>query len=383
MTRKNALAWGLWALFALILAALVLHAPTKHNVTVYRDAALLWASHRDLYDLGSIHGFLYLPQSAMAFLPVTWLPLAAGEAIQRLLFLGFLAAALWKLAARLPARPVGRWPWFFVFTLALIPCSLASARNGQTNLPIAAALLWLTLALADKKWNGATLLLLLTLALKPVAFVPILLVAALYPAMRLRLAFGVALFLALPFLDPHWGYVVHQYGLFWQKMAIAREPTEHGFCDFSGMIWTFAKQPMAQRLVQGIGMVMALAALGLGFLAKRRDPAFASFWIVAVAASYLMLFNPRTETNSYVILGAAALPFLADTLQRRARIETACLIALLLSFGTDSYGNPIYPWTHLWLKAFMASGFFLYLALRVTLRRPLFAVEGKIVRPVT
>jgi len=358
---------GLWLLYALILSIVVLARPHQHTVTAYRDAAENWVHHADLYELNSIHGFLYLPQSAIAFVPILWLPYAAGEVVWRLIGLGLLAGTIAALARILPTR----LPWFLILSALVIPSSFASARNGQTNLDLAACFLWTALALDRSRWTTAAILLLACMALKPIALVPILLIGVLYAPMRLRLLAGLAVFFAVPFLGFDWGYAVHQYHLCFQKMAIASEPMEHGFCDFSGMVWTFTGAPLPSRVVQGIGVVMALVTLGLGWRARRVDAASAAFWIIGLSSTYLMLFNPRTESNSYVILATAVLPFVAEALLRRSRLTANLLIALLIALGCDSYSSPIHPWTHLWLKALLGVGFFMYLGIRLTRRQSL------------
>jgi len=352
--------WVLWALYALILSIIVYASPHKHTITAYREAAENWVHHADLYDLGSIHGFLYLPQSAIAFVPDLWFPYGVGEVVWRLIGIGLLAGTIAAFARRLPP---GR-PWFLILSALVIPSSFASARNGQTNLDLAACFLGTALALDRSRWTVATVLLIVCMVLKPVALVPILLIGALYPPMRLRLAIGLIGFLAIPFLDFDWGYVLHQYALCFQKMAIASEPMEHGFCDFSGMIWTFAGGPLPSRVTQAIGIVMALVTLGLGWRARKVDAISAAFWIVALSSTYLMLFNPRTESNSYVILATAALPFVAEGFLRGGW-QRGLMIALMIALGCDSYSNPIHPWTHLWLKALLGCLFLVWLGARL------------------
>ncbi len=366
LLRFNISGRTLWLLYALILSAVVLAHPHQHTVTAYRDAAEDWVHHADLYDLGSIHGFLYLPQSAIAFVPILWMPFAMGEVVWRLIGIGLLAGTIAALARTLPLRK--GVPWFLLLSALVIPSSFASARNGQTNLDLAACFLWTALALDRSRWNLAAVLLIVCMVLKPVALVPILLIGALYPPMRLRLALGLVGFLAIPFLDFHWGYVLHQYDLCFQKLAIASEPMEHGFCDFSGMIWTFTGAPLPSRVTQAIGIVMALVTLGLGWRARKVDAASAAFWIVALSSTYLMLFNPRTESNSYVILATAALPFMAEGFLRGRGWPS---IAFLLSLGCDSYSNPIHPWTHLWLKALLGCVFLVWLGFRLIWRQSL------------
>ena len=65
--------------------------------------------------------------------------------------------------------------------------------------------------------------------------------------------------------------------------------------------------PLAAKTVARV--MFALGYLGLGAVAVRRLTLAESAWTVgALAADYLMLFNPRTETCSYVFLG----PFVAS-----------------------------------------------------------------------
>ena len=353
---------GLWLLYALILSIVVLARPHQHTVTAYRDAAENWVHHADLYELNSIHGFLYLPQSAIAFVPILWLPYAAGEVVWRLIGLGLLAGTIAALARILPTR----LPWFLILSALVIPSSFASARNGQTNLDLAACFLGTALALDRSRWNLAAVLLIVCMVLKPVALVPILLIGALYPPMRLRLALGLVVFFAIPFLDFDWGYVLQQYAHCFQKLVIASQPMEHGFCDFSGMLWTFTGAPLPSRVTQGIGIVMALVTLGLAWRARKIDAALAAFWIVALSSTYLMLFNPRTESNSYVILATAALPFVAEGFLRG---RGGLWIAFLIALGCDSYSNPIHPWTHLWLKALLGCAFLVWLGARLIRRQ--------------
>ena len=43
---------------------------------------------------------------------------------------------------------------------------------------------------------------------------------------------------------------------------------------------------------------------------------------------------------------------------------------IAIGLGADSYGNPIHPWTNLWLKAALAMVFYAMLARRVLRAQP-------------
>ncbi|SDU01642.1 Protein of unknown function [Verrucomicrobium sp. GAS474] len=368
--------WTIWGLYAAILAVVVFRTAGAHTVTVYRDAAALWLAHAPLYDLGSIHGFLYFPQAALIFVPFAQLPLALGEVLWRVLSLAFLAYAVWRLAGHLRQERAGlpNAGWFALLSFLLLPSTFASARNGQTNIALAAALLLAALELIARRWTMATLLLLLMLALKPIAAAPLLLAAAVYPAMRLRLLAGLLVFTLVPFLFAPTapGYVVDQYRLMAEKLKIAGSPDEHGFCDLGGLLWTFLGHPVPQQTLHLVSVGAALGVLLLSLAAPRNDPRNAPLWIAALAGAYLMLFNPRTEENSYVILAAVVLPFLAHAMAMGRKGEAGCLVLLVLLLGCDSYGDWIRPWSHLWLKALLALAFLGYLMGRMSRKRVLF-----------
>ena len=85
---------------------------------------------------------------------------------------------------------------------------------------------------------------------------------------------------------------------------------------------------------------------------------------------YLMLFNPRTETNSYVMLGAFVAVWAAveGLVCRRLDIALwASLLALLL--GTENFGQVIFSLTNLWAKALATGALGIWLAARI-LRTP-------------
>ena len=77
------------------------------------------------------------------------------------------------------------------------------------------------------------------------------------------------------------------------------------------------------------------SALGLWLAVGRRfDEPLRAIWLLALTTIYLMLFNPMTESNSYVIL-APALSIWGLTLLATARYRKLgwCLVGSALSIG--------------------------------------------------
>jgi hypothetical protein len=71
--------------------------------------------------------------------------------------------------------------------------------------------------------------------------------------------------------------------------------------------------------------------------------------VLFLAAIYLMLFNPRTEENSYVILAGFTALLAARDLLGEATPRGLLLVLFTLLLAVETYG-PIYPLTKIWFK---------------------------------
>ena len=171
---------------------------------------------------------------------------------------------------------------------------------------------------------------------------------------------------AIPFAHPNPSYALGEYGAFVAKLQSAGKPSGHSWCDFAGMLRAVGiSLPSALQLA--IRAVAGLVALGLCWRAAKSAGALrAAFTILFLSTIYLMLFNPRTETNSYVMLGAFVAVWAAveGLVCRRLDIALwASLLAVLL--GSENYGWPIFPLTNLWAKALATTALGIWLAVRV------------------
>ena len=143
---------------------------------------------------------------------------------------------------------------------------------------------------------------------KPLALVPMLLFGARFWRLIPRLVVGITIVIALPFL--HWSpaYVAHEYVRCVQTLVWASKGDEPKFSELAAMISQVGIYP-PEWLKTLVRIVFALIYFGLGAMAVRRLNRIEAAWMVgALSADYLMLFNPRTETCSYVVLG----PFVAS-----------------------------------------------------------------------
>jgi hypothetical protein len=330
----------------------------------YHRAARLWWKSEPLYT-GGEHGFLYMPQSAMAYSPLEILPAPLEESLWRLLGLAAYAVGIGGLAWRLFPRQAGSA--FMFASLFAVPGALGSAANGQTNLHMAGLFALAACTAMDRRWWWTTLWLILALVCKPTSMVMILLFGAIWwRSMSWRLAIGIAAFLVAPFLHPHPSYVVEQYRDFIEKAARAAVPPDL-FQDIRGLLISFGL-PAPEKLLTAVRAIAALGTLAAGWLAVRRFDWIGPVYVLALGAAYLMLFNPRTEGLSYVILAPAAAIWATRELLNRRWLPFAGLLVLCLSFQFSTQitlGKKNY-----WVRPLGTIGFAALVLVEIARRRP-------------
>ena len=326
----------------------------------YRLASTQWWAGQDTYSANAHAGFLYFPQAALIFTPFNVLPFYAGEILWRLATFGLFFYALVRLNDFfLTQNNRSSEKNFLILSLLAVPSSLASLRNAQFDLPLAALIILTTAEVARARWNAATVWLCLAIALKPLAAVPLLLFSALYWKLIPRVIVGLLIVLALPFL--HWNpaFVAHEYGRCFETLVWAAKADEARYSDLAALLSHFGYN--APDLLKTIARVLfALIYLGLGALAVRRLIRVEAAWVVgALSADYLMLFNPRTETCSYVMLGAfVASLALFDAPRSGYRWFGYVLGFIALGFACDGIPKmgifSIHDMTDRWFKPLLA-----------------------------
>ncbi len=226
-----------------------------------------------------------------------------------------------------------------------MPVTTISLLNGQANLPAAALMLHAVLDLREQRRWRATLWLTIGVALKPLVLALALLACVVDAALVWRLALSLSLLALAPLATAPAAYVLSQYHDCARKLALSAEPNRH-FEDLRGLVWRLGWL-IPYRWLQALAAVAALAAAALCSQLRqrrwsRRD---ATLLVYAVAAVYLMLFNPRTQANSYAIVApAAALPAALFALHRRWRVAAPMSLAVVCWYGSAL------PPTACWLK---------------------------------
>jgi hypothetical protein len=330
---QSRLAWAVWLILGAVIAALVAHNPVERSVSIgTRAAALNFLRSQPMYAPGQ-HGWIYPVQSAMVYVPFAVLPVGPGEVLWHLFSIGLFAWAVYRLADFASRH---RWRWggdlFLLLTLLTIPAAIGSARNGQMNLPIAAMFLHAALDLHQRRWSRAAFWLTLALAAKPTSAVVFLLLGALYRPLWWRLPIGLLILAAIPFLHPNWSYITDQYRAGLAKVLEAGEPGAGTFSDLVTLLSRLGLHP-SFRFMTALRAAAAAATLLFGFLALRRlQPRPAIMAVLGLGTAYLMVFNPRTEGNSYIIMAPALACFAGWALARgyRSPLAWALMCACIL-----------------------------------------------------
>lgn len=309
--------------------------PQSHSVhtvvSEYYDSGYEWRQGLPIYKTNSIHGFLYFPTAAIAFVPFSWLPFPACEALWRLLIVALLGWALLRFSGLLEELSGGRG-FFPLLSLLALPTAGSALRNGQMNVPLAALMLLAVEAAARRRWNWVALWIGLGVALKPQMIVLGLLFGALYfRPLVWRLTLAALAVLAFPFCTQDPAYAAGQYRDCLEMLRHAGQPGAAFLAsDFFGMLRVLGAT-VPDLVATGIRASAALLVLGVSLQARRHlDDKRLALVVYSLAATYLMLMNPRAENNGYFLLAIAIAGWGALALQAQ-RPKVAGMLAGMIT----------------------------------------------------
>ena len=358
--RWKSLAWSILGLVFAGMAIYLILNPTRTGVVSnYRFAATNWWISKSMYP-GGTHGFLYLPQFAILFTPFNLIqPPVLGEILWRAMGFGLFALALFRLAQIVSptthdSRSLSsqRGLAFFLLVLLAVPASLASINNGQTNLPLSGCFILTFITIRERKWAAAAVLLTLCLVLKPIALAPWLLAFAVFPSMRIPLLCGLPALLVIGMIHPDSSYAWSQWVEFATKISHAYTPVNLRVSDVFGMLEKAGIPNVfpVNSISRALGSLAALTFVWIRF--RQKGLAAGSWALAVVTVLVLTIFNPRAETNSYVLvsplLAYVAVSHFLQTSE--TKLPGWILSAVCLGLMCDGMSKTIYLATDVWLK---------------------------------
>jgi hypothetical protein len=347
--RPEIAAWLLWIASFSVLVGLWL-AGQVHSISygVYADAGQRWLHGEPLYDTSNIEGFQYLPQSAILVAPLSSLGSPAGDILWRALGWALLAVGTLRFAGLL--APLLRHQVFLVATCLSIGTAIGPLGNGQANLLLAALTLHVGADVAEQRWWRAAAVAVLGFALKPLMAVLLLLVWALYRPMWWRVPLALAVAAVAPWFFADSGYVLAQYSDCLAKLALSSRPGPD-YEDLRGLLGTIGlvvphDVSTATRIVAAVGTLVICRAAQ-----RRARGPYGVALIVALAAVYLVLFNPRTQSTTYAVPGSIVAVLAGLYAVERRRPALLAMVVVQIAF-TLNYAY--LPFIELWLKPLTA-----------------------------
>lgn len=360
--------WIGWAVLFVVTAIMIVLDSSRSVVPAYTIGPLDWLAGRNLYDGIGEGGFVYFPQAALMYLPIAMLPGIMGEVVWRFANIGVFAIGIRGLA-QIASERSGK-ELFPLMTLVSIPLAWDCARNGQANLIITGLMLLAVCDVANSRWWRATLWLALGVAFKPLTLVLVLLLMAIDRPMTWRLAAGMIALALAPFLAQHPSYVLQQYAACLQNMSAASHfavAAPQWTTPFSALRIVGIDVP--EQVQNAIRLAAALATLALCWISRRKhDAARSAVFVVSLSILYLMLFSPRTENNTYAMLGPAIAVFLALAYQVDKQPAAVALLGglALALVGSFKIEKLIAPHAQkIWLSPIIAVCFAAYVIARL------------------
>lgn len=256
--------------------------------------------------------------------------------------------------------------------LAILPTSLNAFRNGQMTVPMIGCMLLAAACMADARWWRSVFWIALAVALKPLAMVFLLLAVVIEPRLRWRLPLGLLVVLLMPFLFQSPGYVVDVYVEFVQKMQRASAPGFNtNFSDVFGLTRVFSID-LSSTVMTVIRLIAAVGALAAAWLARSRfGRVEGAIFMVMLAAFYILLFNPRTENNTYVLIvpiigGIIASSFLVGRWLLSGILFAICLLVINANHEISRW---ITPDNSTWLNPLVAVFMVVWVLALIPMRR--------------
>jgi hypothetical protein len=334
---------GFAALVCLTAARLALGVPQASSFKVYAQAVEQWWAAIDPYGPGS-HGFLYLPASIVLFTPFALAGSKLGGVAWSLLSAGVYGSGLMRLARLV--SPAQSLPTLAITLLATLPGLHRNLSDGQAQVIMTGLLLNAASDLILKRTWRCAALLSLALAIKPIALSMMALAFVLFSQLRVPLAIGLCTILLLPLIHPDPGFALAEYRSFLEKIIHASTLTAASWpwlADISTLVAALGieiSQP-GQLAIRVLGAGLALV---LGYRARCLSPTTNVCAVLALGLIYLTLFNPRTESDTYVALSSMiGLSAALVLVRKRSSVLGWALLCSALALGIP-WRRQIDPW---------------------------------------
>ncbi|MFL5331152.1 MAG: glycosyltransferase family 87 protein [Gemmataceae bacterium] len=336
-THVRRLAIVLWVGLTIVCAARAVMSPRSHSVyPIYSYAAGEWLAGRDIYvQVPEFDFYRYSPTVAAFF--SLWQPLGDGwgGAVWRVLGTILLASGL--LAWARDVLPKSLAPHYVALLLLIVwPLLLQNLNNGQANTHVCGLLLWATADVSRGRLWRSAIAFAVAVLVKPYVLALVGLVAIIEPRLAWRFALALAVGLGLPFLLQSPPCVARQYAGWVHHFAENDRSSgeiRNAYRDLQMLFRVYAV-PLSHSVYQIIELVAGLGMAVVIFVGRmagrtRRELLHIAF---ALAACWMTVLGPATESCTYLLLGptaAAAVVCHPGLAGRWARLACGLLIGVV------------------------------------------------------
>jgi hypothetical protein len=327
-TRSRWIAAALlaWTAIALTCSIRAYLSPRTNDVyATFASAARRWEAGASAYATTG-EAYRYGPAITALLVPFSWCSDRIGAVAWRLVNAGLLLVGLcWWTRVALPRRLSERQRALFL--LAIVPLSVGSLNNGQSNALLLGLLLVALAASVRDCWNLAAGCLALACLLKVYPVALALLLGALFPRqLPGRFVAALALWVGISFLLHRPSFVASQYAEWYALLcADARHDMrlDVDYRNFRSLVraWVGPMSPTAFTAVQ---LFAGLGSLALCLTAHRAGWDRRRLLLLAwhLSACWMTVFGSATESCTYILLA----PSLAWMLFEACRTERGMLI---------------------------------------------------------
>jgi hypothetical protein len=301
------LAIGLWLALAVVIAVKTVQNPENHSTyPIYRVAARAWWDGVNVYSFSDFnYDYRYGPSFALVFYPLAWMPARAGAVIWAMLNVGVAYWATVALCRRLLPGTASPRMQNLVLIAAMLPAAHC-LYTGQTNLLVFALAAFAAIALLDRRWWLAALLLAASVHIKVWPLAGAVLLTACWPR-RLwwRLPLALLMVAALPLLVKPPAVVLDQY-VQWYQHLVGPAQLRHSYRD-AWTIWELIAAPAPvinpPRLYTFLQVAAGTIALGLCLWQSFRLPPRRLALLALVSwTTWQLVFGPATERNTFALI---------------------------------------------------------------------------------
>jgi hypothetical protein len=333
--RWQRLAIFVWATILVVLCIRGLLSSRRNSVyPIFATAARDFWAGANLYRSAEAP-YRYSPLVAALFVPFSLWPDPIGGVLWRLLNAAvYLAALGWWCRTVLPRSLTASQK--ALLYLLIIPLSVGSLNNAQSNPLVLGLLLAGVSTVARGGWNLASAFLALACLFKLYPVAVGLLVAAVYPRRFAgRFLIALATGLALPFLLKPSAYVLEQYAGWWHHLVAddrQQLQIELWYRDLRLLchVWHIPLGALAYLVIQLFAAAAIAAACTAGRLAHWQERRLLTL-LFSLACCWMTLLGPATESATYILLAPTLAWSMIDAL--RSTVPWSIRTGLIGSFG--------------------------------------------------